>query len=80
MRVSVLNKSVNDGENPICAEMFDVGVNWIPRTILDALVEKAVQLSKTTGVLVEQSRETTRSNVTRMREKQRQIEYKGVKS
>ena len=56
--VSVLNKSVNDGENPTCAAMVDAGVDWIPRTILDALVEKAVQLSKTPGALVEQSRDT----------------------
>ena len=56
--VSVLNKSVNDGENPICAEMVDAGVDWIPRAILDALVEKAIQLSKTPGDLVEQSRDT----------------------
>ena len=51
--VSVLNKRVNDGENPICTEMVDAGIDWIPRTILDALVEKAVQLSKTPGALVE---------------------------
>ena len=38
--------------------MVDAGVDWIPRTILHALVEKAVQLSKTPGALVEQSRDT----------------------
>ena len=54
----MLNKSVNDGENPICAEMVDAGVDWIPRTILDALVENAVQLSKTPGALIEQSQDT----------------------
>ena len=54
----MLNKSVNDGENPICAEMVDGGVDWIPRSILDALVEKAVQFLKTPGALVEQSRDT----------------------
>ena len=48
--VSVLNKSVNDGENPICTEMVDAGVDWIPRTILDALVEKAVQQNASTAV------------------------------
>ena len=42
--VSVLNKSVSDGENPTCAVMVDTGVEWIPGTILDALVEKVVQL------------------------------------
>ena len=56
--VSVLSKSVNDGKNSICAEMVDAGIDWIPGTILDALVEKAVQLSKTPGALVEQSRDT----------------------
>ena len=42
--VNVLNKSVNDGENPTCVEMVDAGVDWMPRTFLDALVEKALGL------------------------------------
>ena len=56
--ISVINKTVNDGENPLCAEMVDAGIDWIPRTILTALVEKAAKLSKTPGALVQQSLDT----------------------
>ena len=34
------------------------GIDWIPRTILTALVEKAAKLSKTPGALVQQSLDT----------------------
>ena len=56
--MTVINKSVNDGKNPICAEMVEAGINWMPRTILEELVEKAVKLSNTPRALVQQSLDT----------------------
>ena len=35
--VSVLDKSVNDGENLICAEMVDAGIDWIPAGLSSTL-------------------------------------------